>query len=87
MAVVSAIMLTSYALFAQSASSGTSNFEDSIGMLMTVPIVMYGVFRYMFLVHMRGLGEKPEEVLLHDKHILCTVILYILVILFLRDVH
>lgn len=87
MAVVSAIMLTSYALFAQSASSGASNFEDSIGMLMTVPIVMYGVFRYMFLVHMRGLGEKPEEVLLHDKHILCTVILYILVILFLRDVH
>ena len=87
MAVVSAIMLTSYALFAQSASSGTSNFEDSIGMLMTVPIVMYGVFRYMFLVHMRGLGEKPGEVLLHDKHILCTVILYILVILFLRDVH
>ena len=54
-------------------------------MMITVPIVMYGVFRYMFLVHMRGLGEKPEEVLLHDKHILGIVILYICSILYLRD--
>lgn len=54
-------------------------------MMMTIPIVMYGVFRYMFLVHMRGLGEKPEEVLLHDKHIRGIVILYICSILYLRD--
>ena len=59
---------------------------QQIGMLFTVPIVMYGVFRYMFLIHMRGLGEKPEEVLLHDKHILCTVVLYIICIVFMRDI-
>ena len=53
-------------------------------MMVTVPIVMYGVFRYMFLVHMRGLGEKPEDVLLHDKHILCTVLIYVIVIFFIR---
>lgn len=87
MAVVSAIMLTSYALFAQSTSSGSDNLEESMTMLITVPIVMYGVFRYMFLVHIRGLGEKPEEILLHDRHILFTVILYILCIIFIRDLH
>lgn len=86
MAVVSAIMLTSYALFAQSASYMSTGGGQQIGMLFTVPIVMYGVFRYMFLIHMRGLGEKPEEVLLHDKHILCTVVLYIICIVFMRDI-
>lgn len=55
-------------------------------MMITIPIVMYGVFRYMFLVHMRGLGEKPEEVLFRDKHILGIVILYICSILCLRDI-
>lgn len=86
MAVVSAIMLTSYALFAQSTSYMSTGGGQQIGMLFTVPIVMYGVFRYMFLIHMRGLGEKPEEVLLHDKHILCTVVLYIICIVFMRDI-
>lgn len=84
MAVVSAIMLTSYALFAQSAPESTRE-GYVFDMMLTIPIVMYGVFRYMFLVHIRGLGEKPEEVLLHDKHILGIVILYICAILYLRD--
>lgn len=85
MAVVSGIMLTSYALFAQGAPE--SNRGGYVfDMMITIPIVMYGVFRYMFLVHMRGLGEKPEEVLFRDKHILGIVILYICSILCLRDI-
>lgn len=84
MAVVSAIMLTSYALFAQGTTEYTTGGYE-FNMMITVPIVMYGVFRYMFLVHMRGLGEKPEEVLLHDKHILCTVAIYVAMVFFLRD--
>lgn len=83
MAVVCAIMLTSYALFAQSASTGSGH---SFGMLFTVPLVMYGVFRYMFLVHMRGLGEKPEDVLVHDKHILGTVLLYVICVVLMRNI-
>ena len=83
MAVVCAVMLTSYALFAQNAVEVAGG--QAIGMLLTVPVVIYGVFRYMFLIHMRGAGEKPEEVLLHDRHILCTVLLYVLCIVFMRD--
>lgn len=86
MSVVSAIMLTSYALFAQNASYMSTGGGHQIGMMLTVPIVMYGVFRYMFLIHIRGLGEKPEEVLIHDRHILCTVLLYIICIVFMRDI-
>lgn len=85
MAVVCAIMLTSYALFAQNASMTTGGGQ-SFGMLLTLPLVMYGVFRYMFLVHMRGLGEKPEDVLVHDKHILGTVLLYVICVVLMRNI-
>ncbi len=44
-------------------------------MLVTMPFVLYGVFRYIFLVN-RGDGAAPDEVLVRDKHILLTVVLY-----------
>lgn len=79
--MVTAIMLTSYALFAQSSDSA-SNFP---AMLLTLPIVLYGVFRYWYLVLVRGKGEQPEEILLHDRGILFTVAIYIIAIIFARD--
>ncbi len=33
----------------------------------TVPFVLFGIFRYLFLVHMRALGGQPERVLLRDR--------------------
>lgn len=79
--IVTAIMLTSYALFAQSSDS----LSDFPLMLLTLPIVLYGVFRYWYLVLVQGKGEQPEEILLNDRGILFTVIVYILAIMFARD--
>jgi hypothetical protein len=36
----------------------------------TIPFVVFGVFRYLLLVHRQDLGEEPEEVLLRDVPIL-----------------
>ncbi len=56
--------------------------------LLTVPFVMYALFRYLYLIHVRGEGAAPDEVLLTDRPlqlaILCwgitfVVILYMLV--------
>mgnify|MGYP002639667382 CR=1 FL=1 len=44
-------------------------------MLVTMPFVLYGVFRYIYLVD-RGDGAAPDEVLYRDKPILLTVVLY-----------
>ncbi len=44
-------------------------------LLVTMPFVLYGVFRYIYLVD-RGDGAAPDEVLVRDKHILLTVVLY-----------
>lgn len=45
-------------------------------MLLTVPFVVFGVLRYLHLVHVRGVGEEPENVLLRDAPILCAVVLW-----------
>jgi hypothetical protein len=42
-------------------------------MMLTIPLVVFGLFRYLFLVHRRGRGEEPEHVLLTDPWILATV--------------
>ncbi len=46
-------------------------------LILTIPLVLYGVFRYLYLIYMRMEGGSPEEVLLRDRHVLGTVLLYI----------
>ena len=47
----------------------------------TIPLVLYGMFRYLYLVYMRMEGGSPEEVLLRDRHMLGTVILCVVLIM------
>jgi hypothetical protein len=42
-------------------------------MMVTIPFVIFGVFRYLLLIHRRDLGEEPEEVLLRDLPILLCI--------------
>ncbi|MDQ0202595.1 decaprenyl-phosphate phosphoribosyltransferase [Pectinatus haikarae] len=81
--IVSAMTITSYALFATEQNSVT--YSHSYGMMITIPLVVYGLFRYLYLVHVKNLGGAPEDVLLHDKHILMTVMLYVICIIFARN--
>src|SRR5258707_2669527 len=43
-------------------------------LMITIPLVLYGMFRYLYLVYMRMEGGSPEEVLLRDRHMLGTVV-------------
>lgn len=45
-------------------------------MLATLPFVIFGIFRYLYLMYSRGRGEAPEEVLLRDPTMLGTVLLW-----------
>jgi len=45
-------------------------------MMLTIPLVMYGLFRYLYLIHIRGEVAAPDEVLLKDRPIQLTVILW-----------
>jgi 4-hydroxybenzoate polyprenyltransferase len=42
-------------------------------LMITIPLVLYGMFRYLYLVYIRKQGGSPEEVLLRDRHMLATV--------------
>lgn len=44
--------------------------------LLTVPFVMYGIFRYLYLIHVRGEGSAPDEVLLRDRPLQITMLLF-----------
>lgn len=52
------------------AKFGTDNLKY------TVPFVLYGIFRYLYLIHQKKEGGSPEWILLNDKPILFTVVLY-----------
>ncbi|GAC1365667.1 MAG: decaprenyl-phosphate phosphoribosyltransferase [Ktedonobacteraceae bacterium] len=50
-------------------------------LVVTIPFVLYGMFRYLYLVYMRMEGGSPDEVLLRDRHMLGTVLLCMVVII------
>lgn len=43
-------------------------------MMLTIPFVLYGIFRYLYLVYQRDLGGVPEQVLLDDRPLLATIV-------------
>lgn len=45
-------------------------------MMVTIPIVAYGIFRYLFLVYGRGQGGAPETMLLTDRALLGAIVLW-----------
>jgi len=45
-------------------------------MMLTIPFVLYGVFRYLYLVQVRGVGEAPEEVLFEDRPMQLAIALW-----------
>jgi hypothetical protein len=45
----------------------------------TIPFVIYGLFRYLYLTHKKGMGEAPEAVLIEDKPLVINVLLWALV--------
>ncbi|HEV2661649.1 MAG TPA: decaprenyl-phosphate phosphoribosyltransferase [Ktedonobacteraceae bacterium] len=59
--------------------------EGTVGnhklLAITIPLVLYGMFRYLYLVYMHMEGGSPEEVLLRDRHMLGTVILCVVLIM------
>ena len=69
LSVVAASTVISYALYTFNARTQA--------MMLTIPFVLFGIFRYLLLVHQHDLGEEPERVLLSDRAILACVALWI----------
>jgi len=74
-AVVSAATIMAYSLYTFSAPNLPANHS----MMLTIPFVVYGIFRYLFLVHRKNGGGAPEQVLLDDFPLLGSLMLWGLV--------
>lgn len=73
--IVTAATLMAYSLYTFQSSTGNHH------LMITIPFVLYAMFRYLYLVHMRMEGGSPEEVLLRDRHMLATVVLIVALII------
>jgi len=72
--VVTTSTLITYILYTVEAPSPL--LADTNTALLTVPFVMYGLFRYLYLIHVQGEGSAPDEVLLQDRPLQIALALF-----------
>ncbi len=80
--IVSSTTIVAYSLYTFSAP----NLPDNHVMMLTIPFVLYGIFRYLYLLLVKGEGGAPDELLLSDRPLQATIFLWglsILVIFYL----
>ncbi len=70
--ISSTATIMAYSLYTFSAP----NLPENHAMMLTIPFVLYGIFRYMYLVYVQGQGGAPEEALLRDRPLQMTVLLW-----------
>ncbi|MBV9577163.1 MAG: decaprenyl-phosphate phosphoribosyltransferase [Chloroflexi bacterium] len=70
--LVSSAALMTYALYTFSAD----NLPKNHSMMLTIPVVMYGLFRYLFLMREGDVGGAPEELLFRDRPLLVAVVIW-----------
>jgi len=74
--LVTSTMVIAYSLYTFSAP----NLPDNHAMMLTIPFVLYGLFRYLYLIHVKKEGGAPDELLLSDKALLATGALWVLAV-------
>jgi len=72
--VVTASTLMAYILYATSHETAEKFGTSLLGL--TIPFPLYGIFRYLYLVHHREGGGSPAELLLNDRPLLACVALW-----------
>lgn len=76
MGVVASATIIAYCLYA--ATSATA--QDYHDLMLTVPFVLYGVLRYLYLVYQKNQGGAPELILLRDRPMIVAILLWVLTV-------
>ncbi|MEP7234102.1 MAG: decaprenyl-phosphate phosphoribosyltransferase [Ignavibacteriota bacterium] len=71
----------SYALY--TVSDRTVKIFGTENLVFTTPFVLYGIFRYLFLLHKKNLGENPTEVVLTDIPMILNFVAYAVAMFFI----
>jgi 4-hydroxybenzoate polyprenyltransferase len=77
--LVSTATVMAYSLYTFSAE----NLPRNHAMMLTIPFVLYGIFRYLYLIHIKGEGGAPDELILTDRPLQITFCLWGLTAVFI----
>jgi 4-hydroxybenzoate polyprenyltransferase len=75
MSVVTASVVVAYASY-----TASPEVQEKLGtdkLYLTIPFVLFGIFRYLYLVHQKEEGGNPTQLLLSDQPLLAGVVLWI----------
>lgn len=70
--IVSGTTIVAYSLYTFNAP----NVPENHSMMLTIPFVVYAIFRYLYLIEVTHAGGAPEEILLSDRPFQITMILW-----------
>jgi 4-hydroxybenzoate polyprenyltransferase len=79
--VVTASCLMAYAFYTTAEETRQKFQTDRLAW--TIPFVLYGIFRYLYLVHQKEKGGSPTDVLLTDRPLLLDVALWAAAVIFI----
>ena len=77
MGIATAASIIGYSIY--SVSQRTMELV-STKLWVTIPFVAYGVFRYLYLIHIKGHGGSPDRILLTDKPLLINILLWVITV-------
>ena len=75
--IVSGTTIVAYSLYTFSAPNVPANHS----MMLTIPFVVYTIFRYLYLIHVEERGGAPEDILLTDRPFQIAIALWALTVL------
>jgi hypothetical protein len=73
--IVAAATLVAYIFYTISQETADKFQTEWLGL--TIPFPIYGIFRYLYLVHQREAGGSPADLLLNDRPLLACVLLWV----------
>jgi 4-hydroxybenzoate polyprenyltransferase len=79
LAITGTAVLVTYSVYTVSADTTQTHGTDAL--LWTVPLVSYGLFRYLYLVFQRGAGGDPARDLVADPHLLAAGAAWVAIVL------
>ena len=70
--LASGMTIITYSLYTFSAP----NLPENHAMMLTIPFIIYSVFRYQYLLQVKSIGGAPEEVVLSDRPLQAAIVLF-----------
>ncbi len=77
--ILAAMAILTYAFYTVSADTIAKFGSDKL--VYTVPMVLYGILRYLYLIHIQDQGENPSEVITRDRPLQINLLLWVIAVI------